>query len=117
MGQPKKEIDFAVLDALLQFKVSVEFCADHLKVSRDTIFRRIKENFGMTFTEYHNLKIEGTATKLQQKAIRMALDGDRTMLIFSLKNLAKWADKQETTISNGGDKPFLMAYDTRKGTT
>jgi len=97
MPQPKKEVNFDVLDALLQFKVSAEFCADHLGVSRDTIFRRVKEKFGITFGEYHKLKIEGTATKLQQKAIKMALEGNNTMMIFCLKNLAGWADKQETT--------------------
>ena len=99
MPQPKKEIDFAVLDALLQFKVSVEFCADHMGVSRDTIFRRVKEKFGITFGEYHSLKVEGTATKLQQKAIDMAMKGDKTLMVFCLKNLAKWSEKNETTLS------------------
>ena len=99
MGQPKKEVDFSALDALLQFKVSAEFCADYLGVSRDTIYRRVKENYDMTFSQYHALKIQGTATKLQQKAIKMALEGNNTMLIFCLKNLAGWADKQETAVT------------------
>lgn len=97
MPQPKKELNYDALDALLQFKVSINFCADYLKVSKDTIMRRLKEDKGMTFTEYHNLQMEGTATKLQQKAIKMALEGNNTMMIFCLKNLAKWADKQEVT--------------------
>lgn len=49
----------------------------------------------MTFEEYHESRISRTATKLQQKALEMALNGDRTMLIFCLKNLAGWSDKQE----------------------
>ena len=61
----------------------------------------------MTFGEYHELRMENTATKLQQKAIEMALKGDRTMMIFCLKNLAKWADKIDTDHTSGGDKiPF-----------
>lgn len=95
MPMPKTEVDFSALDALLQFKVSMNFCADYLGVSTDAIRRRIKEKYNMTFTEYHALKMEGTATKLQQKAIKMALEGNNTMMIFCLKNLAKWADKQE----------------------
>lgn len=91
----KVELNYDALDALLQFKVSCNFCADYLKVSRDTIIRRIKEDKGMTFMEYHNLQMEHTATKLQQKAIAMAMGGNNTMMIFCLKNLAKWADKQE----------------------
>ena len=95
MPQPKKELDYSALDALLQFKVSCEFCADYLRVSRDTIIRRIKEDHGMTFSEYHALKKERTATKLQQKAIESALAGNATLMIFCLKNLAGWSDKQE----------------------
>ena len=97
MPQPKKDIDWKELHALLQFKVSLRFCADYIGVSIDTIRRRIKEEHGMTFGEYHELKMERTATKLQQKAIEMALAGDRTLMIFCLKNLAKWADKVDET--------------------
>lgn len=97
MPQPKKHLDYGRLDALLQFKVTVDFCADYLGVSRDTIFRRVKEDHGMTFGEYHKLKMQGTATKLQQKAIELALKGNPTMMIFALKNMAGWTDKQEVT--------------------
>jgi len=91
----KVKINWDQLDALLQFKVSLKFCAEYMGVSRDAIIRRIRENFDMTFAEYHALKMERTATKLQQKAIELALGGNNTMLIFCLKNLAGWSDKQE----------------------
>lgn len=100
MPQPKKELDYSALDALLQFKVSCDFCADYLGVSRDTIIRRIKEDHGMTFSEYHALKKERTATKLQQKAIESALAGNATLMIFCLKNLAGWSDKHEVESVN-----------------
>lgn len=93
----KKEINYDKLDALLQYKTTKRFCADYLDMSEDTIERRIKEDKGTTFSEYHALKMGRVGVKLQQKAIEMALAGDRTMLIFSLKNLAMWADKQEIT--------------------
>ena len=95
----KIELNYDKLDALLQFKVSLEFCADYLGVSSDTIMRRLKEDHGKTFTEYHASRMERTAVKLQQKAIEEALKGNNTMLIFALKNLAKWADKVEETIN------------------
>lgn len=94
----KIELNYDKLDALLQFKVSMRFCADYLEVSEDTVMRRIKEDHGMTFAEYHALKMERTAVKLQQKAIEQALAGNNTMLIFALKNLAKWSDKIEETV-------------------
>lgn len=98
MGQPKKHIDYSALDALLQFKVSLRFCADYLGISEDTIQRRLKEEHGMSFAQYHELKMERTAVKLQQKAIEEALKGNNTMLIFALKNLAKWTDKIENQL-------------------
>jgi hypothetical protein len=97
-GRPKKEIDFAVLDALVQFKVTKIFVADYMGVSEDTIEKRIKEKTGMTFTDYSKLKQQRTGLKLQQKCIERAIAGDRTLLIFALKNFANWSDKQEQSI-------------------
>lgn len=94
-GRKKNEINWEILNALVQFKVTKGFCADYLDISEDTIERRIKENFDMTFTEYNKLKMSKTGYKLQQKAISMALDGNTVMMIFALKNLANWTDKNE----------------------
>ncbi len=111
----KTEIDFKVLDALLQFKVSLRFCADYMGVSIDAIRRRIKEKYDMTFSEYHQLKMEGTATKLQQKAIEMALNGNTTMMIFSLKNLAQWSDKVHQVVGPDDTvKKFKISYQLEK---
>lgn len=106
MPQPKKKLNYDALDALLQFKVSLEFCADYLGVSSDTIMRRLKEEKGMTFTEYHKLKMQRTAVKLQQKAIELALGGNSTLMIFSLKNLANWSDKIDQKNTLATDENF-----------
>ena len=100
MPNHKVQINYDKLDALLQFKVPLRFCADYLGVSRDAIIRRLKEDHGMTYGEYHELKMQRTATKLQQKAIEMALNGNTTMMIFALKNMAGWSDKIETELKN-----------------
>ena len=42
MPNHKVEFDWDVLDAMLQFKVTLKFCADYLNVSTDAIQRRIK---------------------------------------------------------------------------
>jgi len=98
VGRPKKEVDFDVLNALVQFKVTKKYVSDYLGVSEDTLERRIKESHGMTFSEYSSLKQERTGIKLQQKVIEMALKGDRVCLIFALKNMAGWSDKMEQTV-------------------
>lgn len=94
----KIDIDWKVLDALLQFKVTLNYCSEYLGVSNETIQRRCKEEKGVSFSEYHELKLQRTAVKLQQKAIEMALAGNATMMIFSLKNLAGWSDKLESKV-------------------
>lgn len=96
------EAKWRELDALLQFRVTIAYCADYLGISRDTLIRRVRETHNLTFLEYHKLRMERTATKLQQKAIELALKGNSTMMIFCLKNLAGWSDKheQEVNITN-----------------
>jgi hypothetical protein len=103
----KIDLDWAVLDALLQFKVPIKFVADYMSVCVNTIQRNIEATKGMTFSEYHELKLNRTGFKLQQKAIEMALSGNTTMMIFALKNLAHWADKMESTISNSDLKIII----------
>ena len=107
----KIDIDFKVLDALVQFKVTKIFVADYIGVSPDTIEKRIRENFDMTYTEYSKLKQQRTGFKLQQKCIELALGGDRTLMIFALKNMAGWSDKLEQTAIDGGIKIDSIALD------
>tara|TARA_R110000868_G_C10972548_1_gene770433 strand:- start:24047 stop:24418 length:372 start_codon:yes stop_codon:yes gene_type:complete len=91
--------DWKVFDALMQFKVSKAFVADYMKVSKTTIDNKLKKEHDKTFTEYGSVKMERTGYKLQQKAIEMALGGNTTMMIFALKNLAKWSDNNEVAIT------------------
>lgn len=92
-GRPKIEIDWKLLDAILQYGASKKDCATMCECSEDTIEKRIREAKDDTFTAYRAKRMTGVKFTLIQKAIDMAKSGDRTMLIFSLKNLAGWADK------------------------
>lgn len=101
IGRPRVELNYDKLDALLQFKVTKSFCADYLGVSEDTIERRIKEDYGKTFSEYHELKLAKTGLRLQQKAIEAALAGNTTLMIFALKNISKWSDNNDSQVDIG----------------
>lgn len=108
-GRPHKEFDWKTLNALLQRGASLLACAEILECSEDTIQRHIKKDFdGITFGEYREKKLQKTIVKLIEKAVDKALGGDNTMLIWTMKNLAGWSDKQETTISEM--KPIQLKY-------
>ena len=91
-----KDINWDKLDALLQFKCTREYAAEYIGVSQSTMVNKLKKIKGKTFEEYREHCMQGVSVKLQQKAIEMALGGHAVMMIFSLKNISKWADKQET---------------------
>lgn len=102
MGRPRKELDWSKLDAVLQYGASLKDCAAIMDCSEDTVEKRIKEKHGILFTEYRSKRMTGVKYTLIQKAIDMAKNGNVTMMIFALKNLCGWSDKQEvdqTTIS------------------
>jgi hypothetical protein len=105
----KVEIDWEVLDAILQFGPTKGVCSDILGVSPDTIEARIKEEHGLTFTEYKDKRMGKVKIKLQQKALDMALKGHATMMIFCLKNLCGWVDKVEQ--SGNADRPISIVID------
>lgn len=90
----KKPIDWAKLDAILQFYPTKVTCCDMLDISEDTLDRGIAKEHGMTFKEYRDRKMSTTRVALAKKAVKMALDGHATMLIFCLKNLCGWTDQQ-----------------------
>ena len=73
------------LDGLLAYKSSLVVCADILEVSEGTIKNHIKKRFGLTFSQYAEKKLSRTKVKLVQKAIEMAMSGNTSMMIFSLK--------------------------------
>ena len=97
----KIELDYKEFNALMQFKATtLEFAADYLGISMQTIKSRLKEDHSKTFEQYHELKMGRISNKLQEKAIQMALAGDRTLLIFCLKNYSKWQDKVDIDITH-----------------
>ncbi|MCB0419924.1 MAG: hypothetical protein KDD61_02960 [Bdellovibrionales bacterium] len=95
MARPKKDLNFDKLNSYLQLKSSKRMCALLLEVSEDTIERRIKDEYGCTFSEYAEKMIAPVKLKLVQKAISKAMNGDNVLLIFCLKNLCGWSDKNE----------------------
>lgn len=102
MGRPAIEIPIDVLDTACQFNANMNQIlmileGKGIKVTDDTVNNFCKRKFGITFSEYKDKRFENTKLMLVQKTIKMALEGNATMMIFTLKNVCKWTDKVEVT--------------------
>lgn len=94
MSRPKVKIDTNQLAAFMRFKPTAEDCAAYFKCSVDTIERHIKKASGLTFAEFREQNMVHTRMSLVRTALKKAEGGDNVMLIFCLKNLCGWRDKQ-----------------------
>ena len=106
-GTKQVEIDREQMEAFMRLKPTLADTAAFFKCSEDTVERRIKEWVGLRFAEFREQNMVHTRMMLIRTALTKAKAGDNCMLIFCLKNLCGWADKQEIT---GGDTPITLNY-------
>lgn len=102
----RKEPDWAKVETLASLKLSLQVIVDYLnsqatceaeRISHSTLELRIYEKYGQKWSEFQNARLVNIRAQLVNKAISMAMSGDRTLLIFCLKNLVGWQDKIEET--------------------
>lgn len=106
------EIDLEQLAAFCRLKPTLADCAAFFKCSEDTIERRIKSHYNLTFAEFREQNMTQTRYGLIRKAIQKAETGDNTMLIFCLKNLCGWTDKPiESNKDNEKDLSKISDFD------
>jgi hypothetical protein len=80
-------------------------------------WRELGSHFGVhentlrdNFRDLYTKGINSTKQRLRQKALDMALSGDRVMLIFSLKNIVGWSDSP-----NVNDQSEVLPWNTLSG--
>lgn len=96
-GQSPLLIDKKLFEALLPYGPTLSEMCNHFDVHENTIKNFCKREYNTTYTELMELKMGSVRIRLRQKAITMALNnGDRTMLIFCLKNLCGWSDNPDS---------------------
>jgi hypothetical protein len=100
LGAPEKDFNWQALDGILQYGATKTDCAGVLMVSEDTIERRIKSKYGMTFGDYREIKKANIRVKLRQKQIQLALEGNVPLLIWLGKNELGQTDRQEIKQEN-----------------
>jgi hypothetical protein len=93
--KPRKEIKLDQLEALMRLKPTQADTAAFFGVSEDTIDRIIKKNWKITFAEFRDQRMVHTRFNLIRRALHRAENGSDVMLIFCLKNLCGWKDKED----------------------
>ena len=79
--RPKLEINWDVVDGLLQAQCPGSEIAAFIKVGDDTLYERCKREKGMTFSEYSQSKKGVGKAMLRQAQMDLAMNRDRGMLV------------------------------------
>jgi len=93
-GRVKINIDWKLLDGFCQMQCTLWEIACYFNCSEDTIERRVKEQYGVTFAEYFGKKRIAGLMSLRRIQFKMA-EKSPAMAIFLGKNYLGQADKQE----------------------
>lgn len=98
MARPRKELEdmefngWDQLDALIVW-ASQEYCCEKLGVNTDTLTNRIKEKFGMSFSDYKAKRQEPMRINLLKKQYDVAMGGNVALLIWLGKQYLGQSEK------------------------
>ena len=104
-GRPKKDVDFEKIDGLCKYHCTAQEIVAQLKlfdydISYNTIERRIKEKFDVTFGEYIEQKHAAYAKPaLRRMQWKSAETGNVSMQIWLGKQYLGQSDKQQTELT------------------
>ena len=93
-GRPKINIDYKQLEGFCLIQCSLAEIATFFNCSEDTIERRVKEHFGITFAEYFGKKRIGGLISLRRNLFKLS-EKNAAVAIFLSKNWLGMSDKQE----------------------
>jgi hypothetical protein len=101
MARPKTVIDWNKVDKYLQAQCDGVGIAGLLGISPDTLYRACQEIHKIGFAEYSAQKKAEGKELLKAKQFSVAMEGDKTMLVWLGKQYLQQRDKQELTGKDG----------------
>lgn len=102
MPRPTIEIDWEEFDKLSAMQCPLWEIANWFECSEDTIERRVRERFGVSFAEHNKQKGVKGRVSLRRKQFEIALSGNVTMLIFLGKQYLGQSDKINQDVTSNG---------------
>ena len=112
MARPKIEIDFEMVKKLCAIQCTGQEVADVLDVSYDTLERRVKEVYQISFADYIKKHSANGKMSLRRKQHEVAMNGNTTMLVWLGKQYLGQTDKQivDNTSSDGSMTPHAPVF-------
>lgn len=95
MGRPIKKINFSEFEKLCGLQCTLVEIAEWFKVSVDTVERRVKKHYSMTFADIYKKYSALGKISLRRKQYEIAIQGNVTMLIWLGKQWLNQKDKIE----------------------
>jgi len=72
--------------------------AESIGVAPDTLYLRVQQVYGMTFSAYAQIKKQEGQDALRLKQFQIAMEGDKTMLIWLGKQYLGQTERVESTM-------------------
>ena len=95
MGRGRVDIDWDFVDQKLEAHCSAESIASRLGIDRTTLYKRCEQDRGLTFSTLAQLKRQDGDDDLRDTQHRVAMSGDKVMLVWLGKNRLGQSDKKE----------------------
>jgi hypothetical protein len=95
-GRPKVSIDWDEVGTMLEAGATAESIAASIGVSTDTLYNRCKSDLNSDFSAFSQQKKAKGLESLRAKQYAVAMEGDKTMLIWLGKQRLGQSDKTET---------------------
>ena len=93
-GRPRKEIDWNEFEKLCFLQCSITEMCEWLHLSHKTLEKRVKENYGETFSQVFAKKRIGGLISLRRNLFKLS-EKNVAAAIFLAKNFLGMSDKQE----------------------
>lgn len=112
MARPKIDIDFDMVKKLCAIQCTGQEIADVLDISYDTLERRVKKVYQISFADYIKKHSANGKMSLRRKQHEVAMNGNTTMLVWLGKQYLGQTDKQivDNTSSDGSMTPQAPVF-------
>ncbi len=107
--RPEKPIDWKLVDQLLISGCLGNEIAAHFDMHPITFYHRVEREYGVSFTNYSSEKKGKGNSLLRHKQFQIAMEGDKTMLVWLGKNrLGQKETEERAFMPNDGQLTTLI---------